>query len=520
MTTRVLVADDDPELRAAVAHSLSSEGMSVLEARSGSDALAKLATGDIDLLVTDVMMPELGGVQAAAIARSTGTQIPILVMTARRDPWIAESVGKLQFADLLYKPFSREELVDHARALLTRREASPVSATEKSEPHLFPPELVPLLRASVEDSALLCSIPDDALVELLSVTFFAGLEPEEGERHAVRVVLVAPHQVDAEPPVAGVPAPLYRWSTLRFENARAFTINELVKLAAAMALDGREYVQVIHDGGKLLITGIAREGVNIEGDTTLKIVVERPGGLSLRVGRHHVLDYEHGRVQAVATSGLILAGGPVRRAFEQMARACGLGGGGVSRYLDVVRMLVAQLSAHGRGGILVFGAALEPVSESGYRTYPDLSLAAMLAYLQQLESPHGAHERGQTQLLAGALSSEIQHTVLEVGGLTALDGATFLDRSLALAGFGIHLPVGDVHATVIEAEDTDATRTRPFDLGVKGTRHRAAATYAWAHPGSIVFIASQDGDLGCLFRATDAAAVTLWRFHASDLHHR
>ena len=515
MTARVLIADDDPDLRAAVAHSLSAEGMSVLEAHSGSDALVKLASGGIDLLVTDVMMPGLGGVQAAAIARSSGTHIPILVMTARRDPWIAESVGKLQFADLLYKPFSREELVDHARALLMRREATPVTPLEKLEPHLFPPELVPLLRQSVGANPVLAHVPDGALVELLSVVFFAGLETEEGERNPVRVVLVSPEMVDREPPQDGVPAPLYRWSTLRFENARPLTITELVKLSAAMGSNGRDHVQVIHDRGKQLVTGIAREGVNLEGDTALKIVVERPGGLSLRIGRQHVLDYEHGRVQSLAATRVILAGGPVRRALVGAAEACGLSHGAASRYLDVVRALVAKLSAHGRGGILVFDASLEPVGESGYRTYPDISLAAMLVRLHQLESEHAT---GQSQLLAGALASELQNTIVEIGGLTALDGATFLDRSLALVGFGIHLPVGDACATaIVEAEDMEATTTHAFDLGGRGTRHRAAVTYAWTHPGSIVFVASQDGDIGCLFRAPDADAVTLWRFHASDL---
>jgi hypothetical protein len=197
------------------------------------------------------------------------------------------------------------------------------------------------------------------------------------------------------------------------------------------------------------------------------------------------------------------------------AEGCGLSHGAASRYLDVVRALVAKLSAHGRGGILVFDASLEPVGESGYRTYPDISLAAMLVRLHHLDSEHAT---GQSQLLAGALASELQNTIVEIGGLTALDGATFLDRSLALVGFGIHLPVGDACATaIVEAEDMEATTTHAFDLGGRGTRHRAAATYAWTHSGSIVFVASQDGDIGCLFRAPDADDVTLWRFHASDL---
>ncbi len=516
MVPRVLVADDDSDLRAAVASSLAAEGMSVVEARSGSEALAKLASGDIDLLVTDVMMPDLGGVQAAAMARAGGAHLPILVMTGRRDPWIAESVEKLQRAALLYKPFSSEDLVAHANALLEKRETPSTPPPEESEPHLFPPALVPLLRKSVGESALLESIPDHALVELLSVIFFAGLETEEGERHPVRVVLVPSEAIDSEPPTNGVPAPLYRWSTLRFEHARPLSINELVKLAAAMGGSGREHVQVIHERGGALITGIAREGVNIEGDCALKIVVDRPGGLSVRMGRHHVLDYEHGRVQSLATCGVILTAGPVRRALEAAAARFGLSQVGAARYLDAVRMLIAKLSAHGHGGILVFGATREPVGEAGYRTHTQISVAAMLARLQELEVDATAHQE-QSQLLAGALSSEIQNTIVELGGLTALDGATFLDWSLALVGFGIVLPVGNEPAAVVEAEDVEATKTHPFDLGGRGTRHRAAATYASTHPESVVFVASQDGAVGCLYRAAGGTVTMMWRFHPSDL---
>jgi len=430
MIARVLVADDDSDLRAAVASTLAAEGMSVVEAHSGSEALAKLASGDIDLLVTDVMMPDLGGVQAAAMARAGGAHLPILVMTGRRDPWIAESVEKLQRADLLYKPFSLEDLVAHANALLEKHEAPSTPPPADSDPHVFPPALVPLLRTSVGESALLARIPDHALVELLSIVFFAGLETEEGERHPVRVVVVPPEAVDSEPPTNGVPAPLYRWSTLRFERPRPLSINELVKLAAAMGGSVREHVQVVHDRGAALITGIAREGVNIEGDRALKIVVDRPGGLSVRMGRHHVLDYEHGRVQSLATCGVILSAGPVRRALEAAAARCGLSHVGAARYLDAVRMLIGKLS---------------------------------------------------------------------------------------VVGFGIVLPVGNEHAIVVEAEDVEATKTHPFDLGGRGTRHRAAATYAWTHAGSVVFVASQDGAVGCLYRASGGTVTTLWRFHPSDL---
>lgn len=517
---RVLVADDDPEIRALVAQSLAADGMSVRVAGTGSELLSKLAEGRIDLLVTDVMMPELGGVQAAAMARTAGVEVPILVMTAHRAPWIGESVRRLQRADVLYKPFSNDELVRRVHALLTPERPRPVDASsEKDEPHLFPPALVPLLRNSVGDRGCIAGISDEVLTTLLSVVFFAGLEREEGERHQVRVVFVGAGPVELEAPVDGVPSPLFRWSTLRFRAPRGFSTNELVKLAAATT-NGRVFVQVSLEEGRLVITGLAREGVNLEGDRALKIVVQKPGGLSIRVGRHHALDYEHGHVQSLA-SDVILTGGPVRRALERAASACGLPSSARGRYLDAVRLLVAKLSAHGSGGILAFSAdqAPEPAGETGYRTYPDISLASMLLHLHRAQSQaeHARHRNhDQDQLLVGALQSELQHTIGELGALTALDGATILDRSLSLVGFGVVLPVGGALAPVLEAQDVEAVTVQPFDLGGRGTRHRAAATHAWNHPGCVVFVASQDGNLGCLFRSPGSANVILWRLGPAD----
>lgn len=95
--------------------------------------------------------------------------------------------------------------------------------------------------------------------------------------------------------------------------------------------------------------------------------------------------------------------------------------------------------------------------------------------------------------------------------LTATDGATVLDRSLALLGFGIVLPVTSP-GFVMEARDAEGRIVRPFDLGTRGTRHRAAATYARSHPGVVVFVASQDGEIACLFRDPSWEQAIAWRF--------
>src|SRR5690606_22972472 len=104
-----------------------------------------------------------------------------------------------------------------------------------------------------------------------------------------------------------------------------------------------------------------------------------------------------------------------------------------------------------------------------------------------------------------------ERTVEEMGALTATDGATVLDRGLGLLGFGVVLPVTEP-GVVMEVLDAEGETLSHFDLNTRGTRHRAAATYARLHPGSVVFVASQDGEIACLFRETTWENVLVWRF--------
>jgi len=506
-SARVLVADDDADVRALVCESLTADGMTVRQATNGIELLSVLSEGGVDLIVTDVMMPDLGGVQAAARARTTGVEIPILVMTACVDSWVADSVSKLQRSDVLYKPFSGDELIAHAHALLEPDDL-PAARPEGAERRLFPPALVPLLRKRAAPASIV-DIGDEVLRELLSVVFFAGLEREEGERNSVRVVFIGQSSAHTESPTDGLPPALYRWSTRRFTTPRELTATHLVKLAAA-TIGSRVFIEVCYEHGRLVITGLSREGVNIEGDRALKVVVQRPGGLSIRVGHRHIVDYAHGCVQALAAN-VVLASGPVRDALVLAATGCQVPPRGIERYLEVVDLLVARLAAHGSGGILVFSAELQPTpeGETGYRTSPDLSLAAIVRRLSDVEPGAGIVQ--QDQLLVGALQAELEHAIDELGALTALDGATILDRSLALVGFGIVLPVDTNRVPIFEAEDVGATEVREFDLGGRGTRHRAAAAYAWHHPSSVVFVASEDGSCSCFFRAALSPRLLLWR---------
>jgi len=394
---------------------------------------------------------------------------------------------------------------------------------------LFPPGLVPVLRErlSPEHPSLL-EATDEILAELFTVVFFAGLATEEGERYPIRVAFVgtsSQHVIlpDGEAPDVG-PMLIYRWSAIGFESRRPFTVAELIKLAV-VSRSGRLYTKVGLVGGKLQVLGLTREGTNAdEKDPYLKLLVPAAGQLAIRTGREHLIDYEGGSVLSPSEIG-VLSLGPVRRTLESAATASGLPRAGVDLYIEAVRGIVRAMREHDKGGILVIrsDSALELPGHASYQTNCDPSLTALLKNLAPVAtSARGAElggpnssgswpNLGLRRMLRTAFATEVERCIADFGACTAMDGATLLDRELRMLAFGVVLSVARDIA-VEEAIDIEATRLRPFDLASRGARHKAAATYAQSFPGSVVFVASQDGPVCCLYRDPTSHLVVLWRF--------
>ncbi len=121
MAVRILVVDDDRAVRESLRRSLSFNGYSVELAQDGVEALDLISSDRPDALVLDVMMPRLDGLEVCRHLRSTGDDLPILVLTARDS--VSERVAGLDAGadDYLPKPFALEELLARMRALLRRR---------------------------------------------------------------------------------------------------------------------------------------------------------------------------------------------------------------------------------------------------------------------------------------------------------------------------------------------------------------------------------------------------------------
>jgi Probable sensor domain DACNV len=393
---------------------------------------------------------------------------------------------------------------------------------------VFPPALVPLLRERVMAKAgSLVEVADDVLVQLLTTIFWAGLETYEGERNPIGVAFLGTSGVDVvTSDVAGSDAPfLYQWKVQHFRSPRPFAVGELVKLAVAGA-DRRIYsaVNVMPDGS-LVIAGLAREGFSVVSDPFVKIVTSRPGCLSIRSGRDSLLEYERG---AILTGGddLLFTAGLVRHALAETAHAADLDDDAVPDYVDAVRSLVREMAAHGRGGILIVSTEEWPeVAETAtYRVAVDSSVASLLRLARRLgrtkrdESPQ-ATDVAFGGLLRNAFLTEAERLTEELGALTGIDGAILLNRHLALVAFGVMLPLGRPTA-LAEAEDPEGLRARVVDLGSRGTRHHAGATYAAEHPGSVVFVASEDGHVSCMLRDALHERTLLWRLGPADVRTR
>jgi two-component system response regulator RegX3 len=118
---RILVVDDEPAIRDGVGYALRREGYEVTAAGSGEDALEAARSNDFDVVILDLMLPKLSGVDVARLLR-TESVVPIIMLTAK-DAEVDRVLGlEVGADDYVTKPFSMPELTSRVRAILRRRE--------------------------------------------------------------------------------------------------------------------------------------------------------------------------------------------------------------------------------------------------------------------------------------------------------------------------------------------------------------------------------------------------------------
>ena len=131
-TPTILLVDDEDSVRKVLAFPLEKDGYEVVQAADGEEALTRFDERDIDLVVLDIMLPRLDGLEVCKRLRATST-VPIIMLTARDDE-LDKVIGlELGADDYITKPFSIREFRSRVRALLRRATAlqAPAPADEE-----------------------------------------------------------------------------------------------------------------------------------------------------------------------------------------------------------------------------------------------------------------------------------------------------------------------------------------------------------------------------------------------------
>ncbi|RUT29192.1 response regulator transcription factor [Paenibacillus zeisoli] len=124
MRSSILIIDDDEKIISMLRRGLAFEGYDVYSAHNGMEGLQMMLTADPDLVVLDVMMPQVDGFEVCRRIREGGSSVPILMLTAKDE--VENRVKGLDLGadDYLVKPFALEELLARVRALLRRKEST------------------------------------------------------------------------------------------------------------------------------------------------------------------------------------------------------------------------------------------------------------------------------------------------------------------------------------------------------------------------------------------------------------
>ncbi|MEA3013368.1 MAG: two-component system, OmpR family, response regulator [Sphingomonadales bacterium] len=127
MSHRILIVDDDPHIRQVLSYALGKAGMQIVEAADGESALAAVAAQRPDLVVLDINMPRMNGLDVCRKLRA-GDDVPILFLSSRDDE-IDRVLGlELGGDDYVVKPFSPREVVARVGAILKRGGRAPGEA--------------------------------------------------------------------------------------------------------------------------------------------------------------------------------------------------------------------------------------------------------------------------------------------------------------------------------------------------------------------------------------------------------
>ena len=128
---KILIVDDDAVLRESLVAALSAEGYKAVEAADGREGLQKASQGGVDLVILDLVMPSLSGIELTRKLREAGLHTPIIMLTGQKKEEIDKVLGlEVGADDYVTKPFSMNELLARIHAVLRRGRPEPPDLEE------------------------------------------------------------------------------------------------------------------------------------------------------------------------------------------------------------------------------------------------------------------------------------------------------------------------------------------------------------------------------------------------------
>ncbi len=116
----ILIAEDDELILRTVEHKLVKEGHEVVLTRNGREASEKINELNLDLVVTDIMMPFASGIEILSAIKSIGKKIPVIVLSSMGQEEVVVDAFDLGASDFMVKPFSPNELILRIKRLINK----------------------------------------------------------------------------------------------------------------------------------------------------------------------------------------------------------------------------------------------------------------------------------------------------------------------------------------------------------------------------------------------------------------
>lgn len=107
----ILIAEDDELILKTIEHKLKKEGYEVILTRNGKDAIDTLKTEEVELVITDIMMPFASGLEILSALKSLGKNVPVIMLSSMGQEQVVLNAFDLGASDFIVKPFSPNELI-------------------------------------------------------------------------------------------------------------------------------------------------------------------------------------------------------------------------------------------------------------------------------------------------------------------------------------------------------------------------------------------------------------------------